>query len=231
MAEQTTKIVYAAKFAVLGLAIVAYGLLPELRGFISTSIGYLHTRDFAELRLYILSYGGWAPVAAIALMAIQSAVPLVPGLAITITNAWVFGWEYGAIYSWVGALLGALLDFGIARWYGRPCVEKLISPRYLDVSDRFFQRHGVLAVFITRLTPVIPFKVISYGAGLTTIPVWQYLLATGIGQTPAIILYSVLGQYLTRNAGATVAMAMVMMLFGAAAFYYRDKIEQYLIKD
>ena len=75
------------------------------KNFSIAGITYLRYRDFEGLRQFILSYGFWAPVASIALMAIQSLVPFVPGIIITITNAWIFGWQDGAFYSWVGAYL------------------------------------------------------------------------------------------------------------------------------
>lgn len=219
---------YVLKISVLGLAATAYYFLPGIRSFAETGMNYLCNRDFEGLRYFILSYGIWAPCTTIALMIVQSMVPLVPGLAITITNAWIFGWQYGALYSWVGALLGATLDFGIARWYGRPVVEKFISVKYLDWSDGFFARHGVMAVFITRLTPIVPFKVISYGAGLTTISLWQFILATGVGQTPAIVLYSMLGENLVHSIHATVAITTLLVGLGFLLYYYREVIERYL---
>ena len=159
-------------------------------------------------------------------MTLQSMVPLVPGLAITLTNAWIFGWEYGALYSWTGALAGAVLDFGIARWYGRPVVERFVNPRHLTMTDQFFKRHGVLAVFVTRLTPVVPFKVISYGAGLTAISFRQYALATALGQTPAIVLYSFLGQHLSRGIRAAALVTTLLILVSVLAYYYRNEIER-----
>lgn len=213
---------------VLACAVAAYFLVPGVQGFVATGIGYLHHRDFDGLRVFILSYGIWAPVTSIALMTVQSMVPLVPGLAITFTNAWIFGWEYGALYSWIGALAGAAVDFGIARWYGRPVVEKFVRPKYLDLTDQFFKRHGVLAVFLTRLTPVIPFKVISYGAGLTAISFRQYSLATGIGQTPAIVLYSFLGQHLSRGLRWAVLITAVLVVASFIVYYYRNEIERRL---
>ncbi|MDR3564873.1 MAG: TVP38/TMEM64 family protein [Negativicutes bacterium] len=228
MTEPSAKTVYALKFGVLGVVIAAYCLLPDVHFFVATGVGYLEDRDFEGLRQFILSYGVWAPVTSIFLMAVQSTVPLVPGLIITITNAWIFGWQYGALYSWLGALLGAMLDFGIARWYGRPMVERFVKGHHLDTTDRFFQQHGVLAVFVTRLTPVIPFKVISYGAGLTTISLCQFLLATGIGQTPAIVLYSILGQHLARGIRWAIAITSSLIVLGVAAYYYRNEIERRL---
>jgi uncharacterized membrane protein YdjX (TVP38/TMEM64 family) len=226
--ERTGKSLYVCKGLVLAAAVLAYFTVPGVREFVATGILYLHHRDFEGLRMFILSYGAWAPLTSIALMTVQSMVPLVPGLAITISNAWIFGWEYGALYSWIGALLGAILDFGIARWYGRPVVEKFVKAKYLNMTDCFFRRHGVLAVFITRLTPVIPFKVISYGAGLTAISFWNYVTATGIGQTPAILLYSFLGQHLTRSIKAAILITSLLILISFLVYYYRNEIEQRL---
>lgn len=226
MAEQTTKSVSSIKFAVLAFAVAAYFYFPGIQDFIKTGFVYLKYRDFENLRLFILSYGLWAPATSIALMALQSLIPLVPGIIITITNAWIFGWKCGALYSWTGALLGATLDFIIARWYGRPVIERVISMKYLTMTDEFFTKHGVLAVFITRLIPVIPFKIVSYGAGLTGISMCHFIFATGIGQTPAIILYSILGQNLTKSIKAAVAITSVLVGGGILVYYYRDVIER-----
>lgn len=228
MVFPAAKKTYVLKLSVLGIAAIAYYFLPGIRSFVEIGMKYLCNRDFEGLRQFILSYGMWAPCTTIALMIVQSMVPFVPGLAITITNAWIFGWQYGALYSWVGALLGATLDFGIARWYGRPVVENFISVKYLDWSDGFFARHGVMAVFITRLTPIVPFKVISYGAGLTTISLCQFLVATGVGQTPAIILYSILGENLVCSIHATAVITTLLVGFGFLIYCYRDVIERYL---
>lgn len=223
--------VVCLKVMALAFTVAAYYMLPGLQEFITNGIGFLRVRNFDGLRAFILSYGIWAPIISIALMTIQSAVPLVPGIAITITNAWIFGWHYGAIYSWTGALLGASLDFGIARWYGRPVVERFVNPRYLCLTDKFFHRHGILAVFITRITPIIPFKVISYGAGLTALTFTEFAAATGIGQTPAIVLYSILGQNLTKSIKATIAVTSLLIVAGALIYYYREEIERKLFND
>lgn len=223
----TTKIpLYIWKISVLIVAVVAYFQVPGLQEFFSTGITYLRYRNFEGLRQFILSYGFWAPVASIALMAIQSLVPFVPGLFITITNAWIFGWQAGAFYSWVGGLLGAILDFGVARWYGRGVVERLVNDKCLNRIDEFLKKNGLLAVFITRLTPVIPFKVVSYGAGLTSMSLWRFIIATGVGQAPAIILYSILGQNITHHIHMAIALTSLIVLVSTAAYYYRETIKK-----
>jgi uncharacterized membrane protein YdjX (TVP38/TMEM64 family) len=219
------------RIGVLVVAIVAYLGFPGIQEFFKTGITYLWYRDFEGLRQFILAYGLWAPACSIMLMTLQSLVPFVPGLAITITNAWIFGWQYGAVYSWIGALLGASLDFGIARWYGRPFVEKFIDSKCLKTMNTFLQRHGILSVFVTRLTPIIPFKVVSYGVGLSTLSFCQFVVATAIGQAPAILLYSIIGQNLIHSIRATIMIATSLILIGAVAHYYRDDIERRFFSD
>lgn len=216
---------YIWKISVLIVAVVVYFQVPCLQEFFNSGITYLRCRDFEGLRQFILSYGFWAPVASIALMAIQSLVPFVPGIFITITNAWIFGWQAGAFYSWVGGLLGAMLDFGVARWYGRVVVERLVNAKYLKRIDGFLNKNGLVAVFITRLTPVIPFKIVSYGAGLTSMSLWRFLIATGVGQAPAIILYSILGQNITHHMHMAIALTSLIVIISTAAYYYREWIK------
>jgi uncharacterized membrane protein YdjX (TVP38/TMEM64 family) len=219
------------RIGVVIVAIVAYLYLPGIPQFLEDGITYLWYRDFEGLRQFILAYGLWAPVCSILLMTLQSLVPFVPGLAITITNAWIFGWQYGAIYSWMGALMGASLDFGIARWYGRPVVEKFVDVKCLKIMNTFLQRHGILSVFITRLTPIIPFKVVSYGVGLSTLSFAQFVIATAIGQAPAILLYSIIGQNITHSAHATIMIASVLIIIAAIVHYYRDDLERRFSSD
>lgn len=206
------------------LAVVLYFTVPAVQEFIQNGMGYIERRDFTGLRAFILQYGPWAPVTAILLMMLQSVVPFVPGLVLTMTNAWIFGWQYGTCYSWLGALSGAWLDFTIARYYGRPVVERIIGTQNVCFAEQFFLKYGLLAVLLTRLTPVIPFKVVSYGAGLTRVTLWQYLIATGLGQTPAIIMYSLLGQNITASAILTVT--LTVLLAAAGVLLYRRVIVQ-----
>ncbi|WP_378952081.1 TVP38/TMEM64 family protein [Pelosinus sp. sgz500959] len=222
----TTVPIYFFRVVILVFAIIAYYYIPGLQEFLYEGINYLRHRNFEGLRQLILSYGFWAPFASIALMVVQSLIPFVPGLIITITNAWIFGWQYGALYSWSGALCGAILDFCLARWYGRLAVEKIVNHKYLNITDEFLNKHGLVAVLMTRLTPIIPFKVVSYGAGLTSMSLLRFMSATAIGQAPATILYSILGQNITRNIHITIAITSLFLVIGIIIYCYREKIKQ-----
>lgn len=150
-------------------------------------------------RAYIASYGALAPVVSAILMVFQSVIAPLPAFLITFANGLLFGVWWGAALSWSSAMLGAALCFFIARALGRPVVVRLLSKSAVNTSDRFFQRYGKHAVLIARLVPVISFDAISYGAGLTSMRFLWFVIATGVGQLPATLLYSYLGDRVTGS--------------------------------
>ncbi|RKU30347.1 TVP38/TMEM64 family protein [Candidatus Poribacteria bacterium] len=150
-------------------------------------------------RAYIAGYGALAPVISAILMIFQSVIAPLPAFLITFANGLLFGVWWGAALSWSSAMLGAALCFFIARLLGRPVIVRLLNESAVNTSDRFFQRYGKHAVLIARLIPVISFDAISYGAGLTDMRFLGFAIATGIGQLPATLLYSYLGDRVTRS--------------------------------
>jgi uncharacterized membrane protein YdjX (TVP38/TMEM64 family) len=180
-------------------ALMLYAAIPPLRTVINAGVAALDPRDISRLRDFLLSFGPWAPAVSFLLMIVQSVAAPLPAFVITIANGLLFGWFWGTVLSWSSAMVGAALCYGIARALGRPVVERLVGGTALAKSDAIFDRYGSHAVLIARLIPLISFDVVSYAAGLTRIGLLPFLVATGIGQLPATIVYSVLGENITAG--------------------------------
>jgi len=170
------------------------------------------------VRGYILSFGLLAPVVSFLLMILQSVVAPLPAFLITFANAGLFGWIKGALLSWTSSMVGAALCFYIARYFGRKIVEKLTSKFALESIDSFFERYGNYAVVVARLLPFISFDIVSYAAGLTSMSFWKFIIATGIGQLPATIVYSYVGGMLVGGTkmfvfGLLILFALTTMIF------------------
>lgn len=187
--------------AAAGLFALAYFLFPGFRDGVGRGLRIMSSTDLAGaiegLRQYILSFGVWAPIVSAALMVLQSVLFPVPGQVVTITNGLLFGAFWGTLLSWGSSMIGATVCFFIARALGRPTVERLASKKALAVADKFFCRYGNNSVLVSRLIPVVSFDAVSYLAGVTSITFRGFIVATAIGQLPATIVYSVLGQNLT----------------------------------
>lgn len=183
---------------------VVWLAVPGAAEALRRAVEILTTADVSSavtaLRDYLLGFGLWAPVVSAGLMVFQSIAAPIPAFLLTFTNGLLFGWAWGAALSWSSAMLGAALCFWLARGLGRPVVETLAGgSRALDVADAFFDRYGSASILIARLLPFVSFDIISYGAGLTPVGFWRFLWATGLGQLPATLLYSWLGQSATGS--------------------------------
>lgn len=187
------------KLLVLVILILIYFLVPTVRENLNYVVTLLATLNIVELKEYIISFGAWGPIVSILLMMFQSIAAPLPAFVITFANAYVFGWAFGAFISWTGAMLGAIMCFYITRIYGRPAAEKFASSKLLDKTDNFFDEYGNYAILIARLLPFISFDVVSYAAGLTSMGLWSFFWATGLGQLPATIVYSMLGENIDQG--------------------------------
>lgn len=179
------------------LLIVGLCFLPPIKNILIDIILIFNSLDVEKIKEYILSFGLLAPVISFLLMIFQSVMAPLPAFLITFTNAALFGWVYGALLSWFSAMVGAILCFYIAKMLGREFVEKITSKTALDSFDGFFEKHGKYAILIARLLPFISFDIVSYAAGLTKIKLRDFIIATGLGQLPATLVYSYAGEMLT----------------------------------
>jgi uncharacterized membrane protein YdjX (TVP38/TMEM64 family) len=145
-----------------------------------------------NLRQVFASYGAWSVAISAGLTVSQAILAPLPGNVITITNGLVFGPVWGGILSWASTLLGASICFFLSKALGKPFALKIVGSS-LEKAEGFFKTYGLQAVFIVRILPFVPFDAISYGAGMVGVPFSRFILATGVGIIPSIIVYSYIG--------------------------------------
>ena len=140
----------------------------------------------------IASWGVWGVAGSIALMVAHSFLPF-PAEVIALANGMVYGPLWGAVITWVGAMLGGSAAFGLTRLIGRPLVQRLLSPRQQERLATWSHERGGVALLLSRLIPVIAFNLINYAAALTEISWWTFLWATALGILPFTILLAIVG--------------------------------------
>lgn len=159
----------------------------------------LADESLADIKRLILSWGVAAPLMSILLMTLQATIAPLPAFLITAANGLVFGIYWGTVVSWIGAMCGSLVSFTISRVFFESFSKRMQNHRKgLEYIEHLSSKHGFKVVLIARLLPFISFDVISYAAGLSTIKVRSFILATGIGMLPATIVYTVFGFEMER---------------------------------
>ncbi|MGB3827824.1 MAG: VTT domain-containing protein [Ornithinimicrobium sp.] len=135
--------------------------------------------------------GIWGPVIFIAVYALLSLLPVPLGLFTVLAGA-VFGGVGGVVVVWIGAMLGSLAGFFLARSTIRPVLEPLIE-KHRGKVWQYLEGTGVFPVLAIRLMPVAPFMAVNYVAGATGIPLVSYTIGTAFGILPAVALYAQVG--------------------------------------
>ena len=109
------------------------------------------------------------------------------------------------IFATIGADLGALINYYLARWLGRPIVYKFANSRFghmclideakVQNAEHYFDKHGALSTFIGRLIPAVR-QLISIPAGLAKMKLSTFLLYTTLGAGIWNCILAAIGYYL-----------------------------------
>ncbi len=173
--------------AALALALVAAYRLLEQTGALAIIL------DGHALREFIMGLGMLGPLAIIALMVVAILVSPIPSAPIALAAGALYGHIWGTGYLALGAEIGALAAFGLARLVGRDALQRWLGSRLPNA--RLGSQNALMAiVFISRLLPFISFDVVSYAAGFTTLTWWRFALATLAGILPASFLLAHFGE-------------------------------------
>lgn len=112
------------------------------------------------------------------------------------------------IFATLGALVGALINYLLALWIGRPVVYAfadsrmghalLINREKVVKAEDYFDRHGAISTFIGRLIPAIR-QLISIPAGISRMNIWQFILFTALGAGLWNSVLGFLGYWLSKT--------------------------------
>jgi uncharacterized membrane protein YdjX (TVP38/TMEM64 family) len=207
------------------LAVLRIAILLILGGG-SVYLLIVHREWFADPRMVkkeVLECGAWGPIAYILLYAVGPSF-LVPGAVMTLAAGLAFGAVRGALWSVIGANIGALVAFGAGRFLGRDFVERTIGHRFHTLLSRL-ARNGFYITLYLRIVPVIPYNAFNLLAGASPIVFRDYFWASVIGMIPGTILFAVLGDALWHPTSPRffVALALIMLCFAGGEFYRRRK--------
>jgi uncharacterized membrane protein YdjX (TVP38/TMEM64 family) len=148
--------------------------------------------DGHALRQFVMGLGMAGPLAIVALMMLAILVSPIPSAPIALAAGALYGHTWGTGYIALGAELGALAAFGLARLLGRDVLQRWLGGRL--PRTRLGSQGALMAiVFVSRLLPFISFDIVSYAAGFTALTWWRFALATLAGILPASFLLAHFG--------------------------------------
>lgn len=106
------------------------------------------------------------------------------------------------VFATLGALIGALVNYYLALWLGRPIVYKfaesklgrlfLLDASKIETAEKYFDKHGKSSTLVGRLVPAVR-QLISIPAGLARMNIVTFLTFTALGAGIWNTILAVLG--------------------------------------
>jgi uncharacterized membrane protein YdjX (TVP38/TMEM64 family) len=147
----------------------------------------------AQFEAYIRSLGALGPLLfAFAYMVLT--VVLFPASVLTLGAGTLFGLKMGFFTALLGANLGALCSFVLARSFLRERVVLWTAahPKFCFL-DEAIGKQGFKMVLLCRLSPIFPFILLNYFLGLTSVRTGAYVLGNLLGMIPANFVFVYIG--------------------------------------
>jgi len=182
----------------LGLAVLAA---------LGVAMWKLPTREWSAAFIQYVRHLGWVGFLLYALAYITGTVLMFPGTLLTLGSGFLYGPVWGTILVSPASVAGATVAFILARSFARGWISEKIQkyPRFAAI-DRTVGKRSFKMVLLLRLQPLnLPFDVLNYALGLTSVRLRDYIIASWVGMLPATILYvyagSVVGDFATLAHG------------------------------
>lgn len=126
-------------------------------------------------------------------------------------------------YGVLGSLLGAILNYFLALYFGRAIIYKLVdhrAGRFLLLSsaqvkkaEDFFAKYGSLSTLVGRLVPVVR-QLISIPAGFARMNFTKFIIFTALGSAIWVTILALLGYWFGANK------EILSKYYGAISYFF-----------
>lgn len=131
-----------------------------------------------SLQNFMKQFGEYAVLIFIFLQIVQVIVPILPGGISTLVGMLMFGSIQGLIYSYIGLMIGDVIVYWLARYYGKPFAQLILSKKRYLTFEKMLDRpeKGIKKLMIvTLLIPFAPDDLTCLVAGLAELPFKEYM--------------------------------------------------------
>ncbi|MCA9259178.1 MAG: TVP38/TMEM64 family protein [Planctomycetales bacterium] len=172
----------------------------------------------AAVRAYFLSFGAAAPLVYLAAVIVEVVIAPLPGAMLYAPGGAIFGGFWGGLLSLIGNVVGACVAFVVMRALGQQLSHRFLAQPALRRLQEQIASHGVAVVFALRVNPLTSSDLVSYAAGLTSMPLWKLALGTLLGMAPLCWVQSYASHELLASfPSLVIPVALLCVLYGVVA--------------
>jgi uncharacterized membrane protein YdjX (TVP38/TMEM64 family) len=180
----------------------------------------LINQDIDSIIGFFNSLGFFAEIIFVLLIILEVVLAPLPPLALYIAGGVLFGAFFGGILTLFGNIIGAGIDFFVARKYARGLVEKKVDEKLRNKFDNFSSKYGGFAIFLLRVNPLTTTDLVSYLSGLSKIKFKTFLIWTTAGLMPLIFIQTYFGDFFVKENKILFTLTIIISLIYVLIIIY-----------
>lgn len=185
--------------------------------------------DRENIKIFLASFGSYAPIVFIAIQIMQVLVAPIPGEVTSFIGGYLFGSTNGFLYSSIGLSVGSMLNFGIGRFLGKRYIRHWLPEEKLKKFDQIIRRQGAIIVGLLFIFPGFPKDYLCLFLGITAIPLQVFIALATFGRMPGTFMLSLQGDFLYDEMyGFFIIAAVVCVILCVLAYRYREQIYRWI---
>ncbi|MGP4061992.1 TVP38/TMEM64 family protein [Halobacillus litoralis] len=184
--------------------------------------------DYAIRQLEDLERFG--PLPGILLPLLEAFLPILPLVAFVLANSVVYGLFRGFLYSWIGAVVGAIGVFLIIRRLGdKRFFQAITRQKQVKKVMVWVEEHGFGPLFLLMCFPFSPSSIINIVSGLSNVSRQQFILAALLGKSVMIFTIAYVGSSIAsfaQNPIKSIVVGICILLFWMLGKYLETRIQR-----
>ncbi len=189
-------------------------------------------KDFNDIVSYLRDYKMQAIPIYIFLQIIQIVISVIPGQVFQLAAGYLYTFLPALVLSIIGAFLGTVISFFLARWLGSDFVHLFFGKEKThEYVQKLNSKKAYMAVFFIYLIPGIPKDVVSYAAGISEMKFKPFILLSLVGRLPGMMGSIMIGSMWHKEEYVgMIALCVIAVIAFILCLIYRKKINTFLDK-
>ena len=214
----------------LGTLVLAYLLSPGLRSDVNGLVALFGNVDASGITDWVLSFGAWSPIVYLFIMVGQVIASPIPAGPVALAGALIFGVWQGLALALTGSMIGSVLVFAAARWWGEPLVVRLVGEKVYRKYIGTLDARGWW-LFAILLLPFMPDDAVVALAGLSAISYRRFLVVMVVGRIPGNTMTALLASnWVTSSAVTWISVGATILMILTLGFVYKDRLESWMFR-
>lgn len=192
-------------------------ILTDMKSF-STVVSYLRTYKKESFLLYLVA------------QILQILISFLPGEVFQFAAGYLFGVIPGLILSVIGATLGTLITFYVAKFLGEDALALFIKPKKLVKYRKMMNsERAYIVTFFIYLIPGTPKDICCYIAGISDMKPRPFILLSQAGRIPGMLGSLIFGaMYMDRNYKVMIALGVVVLAVILVCLIKRKDLNRFI---